>query len=249
MGKPSPSDGYVKSLEEDDEEDDEEADEQDEEEVEEVESVSEQGDEDKASHPSCAQSQHVTTRHRGRHLEGKRTPPPSSKRRKMEASPSSEESPAPSATTTATPSTGDSAREWKNTPSSQAEPPHSATWWLNSAWKREDELVRQQLAQSRGRSSLTRRPLNYAKSAPKVTTSVTAARSATNKRRWWHPMEKSELKRHGEARSALTRKFLYRAGHLVCKTLYRVPQIFGFAKICLICLFYVEEDKLFPYKF
>eukprot|EP00808_Paulinella_micropora_P002735 g81627.t1 len=71
MGKPSPSDGHVKNLEEDDGEDDEEADEQDEEEVEdvEVESASEQ------------------------------------------------------------------------------------------AWKKEDELVRQQLAQSGGRSSSTRRSL------------------------------------------------------------------------------------------
>eukprot|EP00808_Paulinella_micropora_P019253 g8149.t1 len=63
-----------------------------------VESESEPGGEDKVSLPSPAQTQNVTTRHRGGHLKDKRTPPPSSKRRKVEASPSSEESPAPSAT-------------------------------------------------------------------------------------------------------------------------------------------------------
>eukprot|EP00808_Paulinella_micropora_P023472 g48442.t1 len=79
----------------------------------------------------------------------KRTPPPSSKRQKLEASPSSEESPAPSAAATATPTTSSSMHQLHPTPSSRASQTHSTTWWLNSAMRREDELLRAQLAQSK----------------------------------------------------------------------------------------------------
>eukprot|EP00808_Paulinella_micropora_P010145 g18678.t1 len=184
--KPSPSDCRIRQQDEDDEEDEEEADEdkkdtkeeeEEEDEVEQVETESEQGDQDEVSFPSPAQKENVTIRARGGHLLDKRTPPPTSKRQKLEASPSSEESPAPSAAATATPTTSSSIHQWQPTSSSRASQTPSTQWWLNSAMKREGDLVRQ-LAQSQGRSSVTRRSLSYA--APSSSSSSPASSSSSS---------------------------------------------------------------------